>query len=125
MRRLIVAGVILVFICSIAFIGTSYLHRTHQELISLLEQSVQEVRQNNTGKALEYAIAAEELWNKSEPKLSLFISHEDLDPIALCISKIGPYIRNGEDTEFITECETGIVLLLHLYRSSSFSMEIF
>ncbi len=120
MKRLIVAGVLIVVISIIHFGGNMYIKNVIKESKNMLEECIDEYKSGENSEA-----AAEKLknyWGEKEDFLSVFAHHDNIDEIELAINSLTVYSKI-KDTEIFYEYSGTVETLLHqLLEDNSFNM---
>ena len=110
MKRLIAAGVLLLFVISAYIFGFLYIDNVCTNANAYLKKcvSVYKSDQNATNEAEKL----EKYWSKKEKGLSFFANHADIDEIELAISSLKTY-SGTTNNEIFYEYSGTVKTLLH------------
>lgn len=98
MKRLIAAGVLLIFLTTAYFTGYFYISKTCEEANKLLTECV--LAYENNDNAEEKTKKMEEFWSKKEKTLSIFTNHSSIDNIELSIHSLLIYSSSSQKDLF-------------------------
>lgn len=110
MKRIIAVLILFVFITTSYFIGVAYIKSSCKQANDLLEDCtrIYNLDQDATKASKELA----DFWTKTEPCLSLFANHAQIDEIELAISSLQNY-ANSKDNAIFYEYSGTVKTLLH------------
>jgi hypothetical protein len=123
MKRLGVSLVILALIAAICIVGIIFIQIRYEEVDKLLVQCEDFMEQDDWKSAARCANTAEKVWMKSEKGLSVFINHDLIDEVGLCIASISPYATPDTKQDFFAACKTAKTALLHMKNDQIISFE--
>lgn len=120
MKRLIAAGILLVFVITVYIFGYIYITKTCDTATDMLNECGK--LYNNNEQAQECAKKLEKFWNKKEGTLSVFANHEHIDDIELAIGSLVIYSKTKNNEIFYEYLNTAKTLLHQLIEESKPSM---
>ncbi len=110
MKRLIIAGVLFVFVVAIYLSSLFYIKNSCDNANSLLEKAVDTY--NNHSSAYDQAKELKDYWNEKEKMLSVFVNHNRIDDIEEAISLMNVYSKY-KDNELFYEYSDTVKILIH------------
>lgn len=109
MKRLIIAGILLVLVVATYITSLKYITTSCKETKTLLNSAVEVYKQNQTAEA--EAKEMSEFWDKKERILSAFVEHDRIDDIEQAISHLNIYAKEEDNVLFYEYADTVSVLL--------------
>ncbi len=110
MKRLIAAGILLIFVLASYFTAKTYITALCDETNVLLKECI--IAYDNGDDAEKAAKKLNDFWNEHEQPLSVFANHERIDEIELAISSMLIYSSTTEK-EIFHEYSGTVETLLH------------
>ncbi len=117
MKRLVAAGILLLFVISAYIYGYLYIDTACLEAKKILEECV--IAYEGEDNASIKAEKLESYWSKKEKGLSFFANHADIDEIELAISTLKTYSSSKEKAIFYEYSGTVEVLLHQLMEDTT------
>lgn len=114
MRRLWVAGILLVIMISLCALGIFQVTVQSEKVIDTINSAMQAAEQDDFDRAYEIISQCERDWIKTGRSLAAFTSHLELNNVGVSLAKLPPLIKSGEKSAFLSECAYSIVRLKHL-----------
>lgn len=103
MKHFITASFILFAITASSIFVSQYMEHVSNKMVAKLESCETSVTVGNWDDAENNINEAEEIWNKSSPKLSAFVLDSDLDEISEALNRTNTLIRTRNQTDFPVE----------------------
>lgn len=120
MKRLIIAGVLLILVVATYLTSLFYITNSCEKAKSMVEQTTKVYTQKKT--AENEAKSLEDYWNKREPLLSVFVNHDRIDDIETAISLMNVYSKIPNN-ELFFECADNVNVLIHqILEDTKFTM---
>ena len=110
MKRIIAVIILSVFVLSSYFIGISYIKSSCEKANDLLAKCTEIYKSDNDATAASNELS--KFWTKTEPYLSIFANHAQIDEIELAISSLQNY-SNSKDNTIFYEYSGTVKTLLH------------
>lgn len=110
MKRLISAGVLLIFVIAAYISGIRYINSTCAAARALISEC--ETAYSSSSDAYTQAERFKRLWDEREGPLSFFVNHNSIDDIELKIGELLIYSRADEENDFFERTEA-LKTLLH------------
>lgn len=110
MKRLILAGFILVIVVAIYLFSLFYITSSCNKASLLLENSTKAYKTNHT--ASNETQKLQNYWDKREKTLSIFVNHDQIDEIEKAISLLNIYSQDRNNILFF-EYSDNVKILLH------------
>lgn len=114
MKRLIVSGLLLVFIVGISIGALIYLDRTCTETITQAEKIKESIDQSDFKAANQEIDHLQTDWEKNEPYLCLFVRHTEVEEINRQISGLSDLLANQDYYETYVALNQIISIAEHL-----------
>ncbi len=116
MKRLIPAGILLVFVILTYFLSTTYILKSCNSTLELVETAINEYTENNLAKEISKEI--KDYWQKEEKILSLFVNHKHIDEVELAISSMIVYASEKDNVLFYENADK-IKVLIHQIKEET------
>ena len=110
MKRLIAAGVLIIFVVSTYLTGYFYIKNTCDTANALLKDCIEIYKTDKD--ATKSAKKLNDFWSKNEPLLSVFANHSSIDEIELAISSLENY-SDSPDNKIFYEYSSTVETLIH------------
>lgn len=125
MKRLIPAGIILIFIVTLCVGSNVYVKKTCKQTITDIEDYYTEciTSDKNSINSLSQNLKSE--WNSRKDKLELFVNHTFLDNISLQITKLITHIVNENHESALLDFEQIKELFEQVISEQTFSLNSF
>ncbi len=114
MKRLIFAGLIVVFLVASIGYGSNYVDVTTTDILGHFSRVEQAVENEDYKSAIKILTQAENKWIVYEKKLTYFVNHNEICTIGEGIAAMKPFIENKEKAKFYSELNKTRVVLMHL-----------
>ena len=105
MKRIYFAIVFLIFTVFSAFLELYIVFNLAKESISLIEQATDLCKKDKKQEAIELCYEVSDLWDKSNPKINMFIQHEKTVEISSDIKEMTFCLEHDKDFEFMLAAE--------------------
>ncbi len=105
MKRIYFAIVFLIFTVFSAFLELYIVFNPAKESISLIEQATDLCKKDKKQEAIELCYEVSDLWDKSNPKINMFIQHEKTVEISSDIKEMTFCLEHDKDFEFMLAAE--------------------
>ena len=105
MKRIYFAIVFLIFTVFSAFLELYIVFNPAKESISLIEQATYLCKKDKKQEAIELCYEVSDLWDKSNPKINMFIQHEKTVEISSDIKEMTFCLEHDKDFEFMLAAE--------------------
>ena len=116
MKRLISAGLLLVFVVTAYVSSYFYIIKTCDETIELVKLCEENYKDGKN--AYETAEKIDEVWVQKEKTLSFFVNHDRIDEVELELSSLLLYSRTKDEILFYENIETLKMLLSQIKEDS-------
>ena len=116
MKRLIAAGILLVFVITSYIVSYSYIDKTCQKTNKMLNECVTAYQENKNPK--EKAENLKDFWKRREKGLSLFSNHQSIDEIELAIELLSVYSTSSQK-ELFFEYSEKVKTLVHQLKEDA------
>lgn len=116
MKRLISAGLLLVFVVTAYVSSYFYIIKTCDETIELVKLCEENYKDGKN--AYETAEKIDEVWVQKEKTLSFFVNHDRIDEVELELSSLLLYSRTEDEILFYENIETLKMLLSQIKEDS-------
>ncbi len=120
MKRLIVAGLLLVFIGVAYLTSLKYITKSCEKTKQLLETSITAYSKEGTAESKVKKI--KEFWDKKEKVLSVFVNHNRIDDIEKSISSLSIYAKEKNNILFYEYADEIKILLHQMLEDTKVSM---
>ncbi len=110
MKRLYIAGALLILVIITYIVSLNYIKASYNEANNLLDTSVNAYKQQKT--AEKETEELNNLWEKKEKILSAFVNHDRIDDIEKAISLLNLYSKSPNNQLFYEYADT-VKILLH------------
>ncbi len=120
MKRLIIAGVLLVVVIATYLTSLFYITDSCDTAKSMVENSITVYNKNET--AENEAKDLENYWDKKEPLLSIFVNHDRIDDIETAISLMNVYAKIPKNELFYEYADNVKVLIHQILEDTKFTM---
>ncbi len=121
MKRLIVAGFLLIFVIGIIIGGRLITEHYSDSFISRIEECEALYESGDKKTAAIKAAEIEDDFSAAHHRLVAFINRNTIDEIVSSITRIKSYAAGEDDLLFESECEIAKMLLRHMLESESLS----
>lgn len=116
MKRLISAGLLLVFVVTAYVSSYFYIKKTCDETIELVRLCEENYKDGKN--AYDTAEKIDEVWVQKEKTLSFFVNHDRIDEVELELSSLLLYSRTKDEILFYENIETLKMLLSQIKEDS-------
>lgn len=120
MKRLIIAGVLLVLVIATYLTSLFYITSSCDKAKVMVEDSIKAYSQTKAAEA--EAKSLENYWDKKEPLLSVFVNHDRIDDIETAISLMNVYAKMPENELFYEYADNVKVLIHQILEDTKFTM---
>lgn len=120
MKRLIIAGLLLVLVIATYLTSLFYITDSCDNAKNMVEKTIQVYSENKT--AENNAKLLEKFWNKREPLLSVFVNHDRIDDIETAISLLNVYAKIPENELFYEYADNVKILIHQIMEDTKFTM---
>ncbi len=120
MKRIVATIILSVFVISSYFVGITYIKASCEKANILLDRCTEIYKSDKDATAASKELG--EFWTKTEPYLSLFANHAQIDEIELAISSLQNYSNSKDNTIFYEYSGTVKTLLHQMLEDNTPSM---
>lgn len=120
MKRLIAAGVLLIFVITSYFSGYFYIKSTCISAENILDKCISAYENQNNAKTEIENLKS--FWDKKEKPLSIFADHTDIDAIEQAIATLTVYSESSQKELFDQYSQNVKILLHQLLEDTVFSI---
>lgn len=120
MRRLIPAGILLIFVITIYSASHGYIMKICDEVKQMIDNC--ETAYKSQTEAVTAAEALEEYWDEKEKLLSFFVNHSLIDDIELSVSTLKVYSATEDNIIFYEYSDKLKILIHELTEETNFSV---
>ncbi len=115
MKRLIAAVVLIIIIFAINTLGFAVTEHYYDTLTTILEDCRRDYENGDKKSAAEKAADLEELFEKSEKKLAVFVNRGSIDDIGASVTQIRSFAESQADSLFLSEVSLCLMYVEHMH----------
>lgn len=117
MGRKIAVLVISLLIIGASLFSVSYTHDVKEKLTAMLLEAQQSVENNEIQKAERLSEEIDSYWQEQEPKLIIYINHEEIDQLTDVISQLKSLIQYQNISVYSSQVDQAINSIEHIWTT--------
>ncbi len=117
MKRLWIAAAIIILLAAACWISNKDVQRSCGQLLDTLSAAQQAVEADDIPLALEKTQLLLEQWDHWLPIGTMYIHHEDLEPIQRLFLSMDEYLKNGYPVSYLAASQQAAGILEHIIQS--------
>ncbi|MGI5895674.1 MAG: DUF4363 family protein [Oscillospiraceae bacterium] len=100
-----------------SLMSISYTYGVKETLTAMLLEAQQSVENNNMQKAQELSEEIDDYWQEQEPKLIIYINHQEIDQLTDVISQLPSLIKYQNLSVYSSQVDQAISSMEHIWTT--------